>query len=192
MTIIDYAVIILGDAKVGKTCIIRRFIKGTFTDQYIATVEDVYTQRISDNKKLCVMKIYDTAGSYQFPAMRSLSIKKADAIILVYSIDSLESLKTCERLHDEIKEIKSTQISQTPILLVGNKSDITEAEIKVKSIDAEILARRMRVGFIQTSAKKNRNVDEMFQKLLRMDVKHRLSININKHVNSRSFPCIIS
>lgn len=37
-------VVLLGDAGVGKTCIIKRFLTKTYSDKYRATVEDLYNR----------------------------------------------------------------------------------------------------------------------------------------------------
>lgn len=40
----DYRVVVFGAGGVGKSSIVLRFIKGTFRDSYIPTIEDTYRQ----------------------------------------------------------------------------------------------------------------------------------------------------
>lgn len=69
------------------------------------------------------MQITDTTGSHQFPAMQRLSISKGHAFILVYSVSSRQSLEELRPIWELIREIKGQDLSQIPVMLVGNKCD---------------------------------------------------------------------
>ncbi|CAB3369263.1 Hypothetical predicted protein [Cloeon dipterum] len=84
----DYRVVVFGAGGVGKSSLVLRFVKGTFRESYIPTIEDTYRQVISCNKNICTLQITDTTGSHQFPAMQRLSISKGHAFILVFSVTS--------------------------------------------------------------------------------------------------------
>lgn len=79
------------------------------------------------------MQITDTTGSHQFPAMQRLSISKGHAFILVYSVSSRQSLEELKPIWELIKEIKGPDLSQIPVMLVGNKCD-ESAELREVSI----------------------------------------------------------
>lgn len=83
----------------------------------------VILQVISCNKNICTLQITDTTGSHQFPAMQRLSISKGHAFILVCSVSSRQSLEELKPIWELIKEIKGPDLSQIPIMLVGNKCD---------------------------------------------------------------------
>ncbi|EYC38404.1 hypothetical protein Y032_0719g1808 [Ancylostoma ceylanicum] len=83
----DYRVAVFGAGGVGKSSIVQRFVKGTFSENYVPTIEDTYRQVISCNQKnVCTLQITDTTGSHQFPAMQRLSISKGHAFVLIYSV----------------------------------------------------------------------------------------------------------
>ncbi|XP_063056103.1 GTP-binding protein Di-Ras1a [Engraulis encrasicolus] len=173
----DYRVVVFGAGGVGKSSLVLRFVKGTFRDTYIPTVEDTYTQVISCDKSVCTLQITDTTGSHQFPAMQRLSISKGHAFILVYSITSKQSLEELKPIYQQVLAIKGN-VESIPIMLVGNKID-EEPQREVATRDGEAQATAWKCAFMETSAKTNCNVKELFQELLNQDKKRNMSLNID-------------
>nr|XP_009931221.1 PREDICTED: GTP-binding protein Di-Ras1 [Opisthocomus hoazin] len=159
----DYRVVVFGAGGVGKSSLVLRFVKGTFRDTYIPTIEDTYRQVISCDKSVCTLQITDTTGSHQFPAMQRLSISKGHAFILVFSVTSKQSLEELKPIYQQIVQIKGS-VESIPIMLVGNKCDETQRE--VESREGEAVAKEWKCAFMETSAKMNYNVKELFQELL--------------------------
>uniref|UniRef100_K7F3R0 DIRAS family GTPase 1 n=1 Tax=Pelodiscus sinensis TaxID=13735 RepID=K7F3R0_PELSI len=131
----DYRVVVFGAGGVGKSSLVLRFVKGTFRDTYIPTIEDTYRQVISCDKSVCTLQITDTTGSHQFPAMQRLSISKGHAFILVFSITSRQSLEELKPIYQQILQIKGS-VETIPIMLVGNKCDETQREVEAKEGEA--------------------------------------------------------
>ncbi|XP_037326002.1 GTP-binding protein Di-Ras1a isoform X1 [Pungitius pungitius] len=173
----DYRVVVFGAGGVGKSSLVLRFVKGTFRDTYIPTVEDTYRQVISCDKSVCTLQITDTTGSHQFPAMQRLSISKGHAFILVFSITSRQSLEELKPIYQQVLAIKGT-VDSIPMMLVGNKSDET-AQREVERKDAEAQAATWKCAFMETSAKTNSNVKELFQELLSLEKKRDMSLSID-------------
>ncbi|CAI4230881.1 unnamed protein product [Auanema sp. JU1783] len=172
----DYRVAVFGAGGVGKSSIVQRFVKGTFSESYIPTIEDTYRQVISCNQKnVCTLQITDTTGSHQFPAMQRLSISKGHAFMLIYSITSKQSLEELGPIILMLKEVKGAAIAEVPIILVGNKKD-EEAKREVSTALGQKLAANWGTGFIETSAKNNDNITELFQQLLSMEKKRQLAL----------------
>lgn len=69
------------------------------------------------------LDILDTSGSYEFPAMRALSMSSADAFVLVYTVTDASTFEEVRALRNQIYEIKGT--THVPIVVVGNKIDLT-------------------------------------------------------------------
>lgn len=55
------------------------------------------------------------------------------------------------------------EISQIPVMLVGNKCDESEDLREVTNIEGQTEAATWGVSFMETSAKENHNVTELFQ-----------------------------
>uniref|UniRef100_A0A0R3RQC0 GTP-binding protein Di-Ras2 n=1 Tax=Elaeophora elaphi TaxID=1147741 RepID=A0A0R3RQC0_9BILA len=206
----DYRVAVFGAGGVGKSSIVLRFIKGTFNENYIPTIEDTFRQAslfshlwiknhfnlfgeerfygfmkilfqvISCNhKNVCTLQITDTTGSHQFPAMQRLSISKGNAFVLVYSITSKQSLEELGPIILMLKEVKGESVTEVPIMLVGNKKD----EDQRREVSFELgqkLATKWGTGFIETSAKDNENIIELFQRLLAMEKKRTLTLTMDE------------
>ncbi|KAF1461193.1 GTP-binding protein Di-Ras2, partial [Aptenodytes patagonicus] len=173
----DYRVVVFGAGGVGKSSLVLRFVKGTFRESYIPTVEDTYRQVISCDKSICTLQITDTTGSHQFPAMQRLSISKGHAFILVYSITSRQSLEELKPIYEQICQIKG-DVESIPIMLVGNKNDENQNR-EVDSSEGEAMAKKWKCAFMETSAKLNHNVKELFQELLNLEKRRTVSLQID-------------
>ncbi|CRL07207.1 CLUMA_CG020190, isoform A [Clunio marinus] len=176
----DYRVVTFGSGGVGKSSLVLRFIKGTFPTNYIPTIEDTYRQVITCNKNICTLQVTDTTGSHQFPAMQRLSITKGHAFILVYSVCSRQSLEELKPIWQLIKEIKAENLSSIPVMLVGNKIDESAELREVSHIEGQAQAAEWGVQFMETSAKTNHNVTELFQELLNMEKNRNVSLTDSK------------
>ncbi|NXR10134.1 DIRA2 protein, partial [Semnornis frantzii] len=172
----DYRVVVFGAAGVGKSSLVLRFVKGTFRETYIPTIEDTYRQVISCDKSVCTLQITDTTGSHQFPAMRRLSIAKGHAFILVYSVTSRQSMEDLQPIFEQICQIKE-DVRKIPIMLVGNKTDESQRELDAS--EGRALASKWKCSFMETSAKTNCNVQELFQELLNLEERRAVSLQVD-------------
>ena len=159
---IIYKFILLGDSKVGKTCIFKKIINNKF-DRYNVMTTGIdnksikYEIEIEENgkkiKKKSKIKIYDSAGQERFRTITKNYINKSNGIIMIYDITNKNSfnniangwIKNIEEGYGKCEEIK------TCILLIGNKNDLVEGEEgeklrEVKTDDAKNLAEKY--GFI--------------------------------------------
>lgn len=173
----DYRVVVFGAGGVGKSSLVLRFVKGTFRESYIPTIEDTYRQVISCDKSICTLQITDTTGSHQFPAMQRLSISKGHAFILVYSVTSRQSLEELKPIYEQICQIKG-DVESIPIMLVGNKNDENQNR-ELESSEGEAMAKKWKCAFMETSAKMNHNVKELFQELLNLEKRRTVSLQID-------------
>lgn len=96
-------IVVLGSAKVGKSAIIQQFLYDEFPIKHRRTVEDLHVAEYNlSNGASLTLEILDTTGSYQFPAMRALSLSNGSAFLLVYSVDSEESWKEISELRHQV------------------------------------------------------------------------------------------
>ena len=157
-------VVLLGDSGVGKTCIISRYISGSFEKNITSTNGASYCSKMvkfDDLGKSLLLDIWDTAGQEKYRALTKFFYKDAAVVILVYDItreDSFENLKNYwyNQLQENCKNVV--------IGLAGNKCDLYEAE-KVSDGDARDFAEKIGALFELTSAQNNTGITELFEKV---------------------------
>ncbi|VDM98983.1 unnamed protein product [Thelazia callipaeda] len=113
--------------------------------------------------------------------MQRLSISKGNAFVLVYSITSKQSLEELGPIILMMKEVKGESISEVPIMLVGNKKDEDQRR-EVSSEVGQKLSAKWGTGFIETSAKDNQNITELFQQLLAMEKRRTLTLTMGEDI----------
>ncbi|KFW11700.1 GTP-binding protein Rhes [Eurypyga helias] len=142
--------VFLGAAGVGKTALIRRFLMDTFEPKHRRTVEELHSKEYEVSGATVKVEILDTSGSYSFA--------------LVYAVDDAESFESVKSLREEILEVKEDKFP--PIVVVGNKAE-SGGERQVPVEDAlSLVELDWNSRFVETSAKDNKNVLEVFRELL--------------------------
>lgn len=169
-----HRMVILGSTKVGKTAIISRFLNEKFDDQYTPTIEDFHRKFYSIKGDVYQLDILDTSGNHPFPAMRRLSILTGDVFILVFSLDNRDSFQEVQRLKSQIFETKSclkikTKVNMdVPLVICGNKCDRDIfREVSNEEIE-QLVSGEEQCAYFELSAKRNTNIDQMFQTLFTM------------------------
>lgn len=161
----SYRVVLMGAAGVGKTCLLNQFLYDRFTETYKATVEELHHSSYENHGVELTLDILDTSGTYEFPAMRQLSINTGDAFVLVFSVDSEASFEEVRRLRQQILDQKGDDL--VPIVVVGNKSDLdTDRREVVRETAEPTVSIDWGNGYVETSAKNNDNIIAVFKELL--------------------------
>ncbi|XP_073492633.1 ras-related protein Rap-2c-like [Aquarana catesbeiana] len=162
--------VFMGAAGVGKTALIQRLLCDHFEHRHRRTVEEVYCLEPDPELLRLRLEIMDTSGSYSFPAMQKLRIQQGDAFALVFSLADLESFQEVERLRQEILRIKGE--TGVPIVVVGNQTDrfpgLEWETGQLMAVQAAATAElEWDCGYVETSAKVNHKVQDVFEELLR-------------------------
>lgn len=162
-----HRVVLLGAGRVGKTSIISRFLNGTFPHNYKQTVEDLHCRNYNIKGTVIKMDLLDTAGNYEFPAMRRLCISNAHAFVLVYSVDLIQSFPEVKAIYEQVREQRE-DFQNIPCVIVANKIDLDESKRAVSITDVQdwIIAENIESRFIEVSALEDTAVLQIFQKLL--------------------------
>ncbi|SCU88229.1 LADA_0E08944g1_1 [Lachancea dasiensis] len=154
--------VLLGEAAVGKSSIVLRFVSNDFAENKEPTIGAAFlTQRVNMGDHTIKFEIWDTAGQERFASLAPMYYRNAQAALVVYDVTKPQSFIKARHWVKELHEQASRDII---IALVGNKLDIIEngGERKVAREEAENLAQQEGLLFFETSAKSGSNVNEVF------------------------------
>ena len=158
--------VLLGESGVGKTCIIARFINGTFENNIMSTTGASYagkTMVFEEFGGQCVkFEIWDTAGQEKYRSLTKMFFKDANAAVMVYDItrkDSFEELKNYWT-----SQIKESSPENIILAIAANKSDLIEQEA-VEEENARNFAKEINAIFVSTSAKDSEGINNLFKEI---------------------------
>ncbi len=165
------SIITLGEASVGKTSIINRYINNIFDDHTISTIGcDFKIQFITIDDKKITMKIWDTAGQEKFNSIQNQYYKNVDGVLLVFD---KTSLSTFENLNKWFDKIEKHSPKNCIVALAGNKKDLTN-DIEVEDDYAENFAlENFGIKYYSVSAQNGENIKEIFEYLVREILKNK-------------------
>ncbi|XP_064652100.1 ras-related protein Rab-20-like [Lineus longissimus] len=166
----DLKVVLLGEASVGKTTLVYRYIYGNFQDT-ISTIGASFSLKQWGPYNVA---IWDTAGEERFSGLSSFYCRGASAAILCFDMTSQVSFEALSirflPLLEGVEE-KETCLK----VVVGTKSDVvTPATREVTSEEAINFTRSINnisllsknVPYFETSSKTGENVSLLFEYML--------------------------
>ena len=157
----SFKYIIIGDAAVGKSNLLIRYVYGEFSEDYQNTLGVEFgVKNINIQNKICRIQIWDTAGQETFKSITKGYYKNSVCAIIVYDITRRDSFNNINTWINDCKTICSKTVS---MVLVGAKSDL-EINRQVMKEEGEELAEKNGIPFYETSAKTGENVNDVFFK----------------------------
>ncbi|XP_066228179.1 ras-related protein Rab-42 isoform X1 [Saccopteryx leptura] len=168
----QFRIALLGDAAVGKTSLLRRYVEGVpgslepeREPQPEPTVGvEFYSRALQLRAGPWVkLQLWDTAGLERFRCITRSFYRNVVGVLLVFDVSNRKSF---EHIPDWHQEFMATQGPYKAVfLLIGHKSDLQSTRC-VSAQEAEELAASLGMAFIETSAKNNYNVDLAFDTLV--------------------------
>ncbi len=176
---IIFKIITLGDSGVGKTSIINKYIKGEYYDNNSSTlgINFSFKELFINKTQKITLKLIDTCGQEKYRSLSRTYFKNVDGVLFVFGLndkDSFDNIKIWMNYFNEECTIKDA-----PKLLVGNKSDL-EMD---KELDQNIIkqfAEENKMQYFETSAKDNKNINEIFGEMGKMIYKKGLPLDQQK------------
>ncbi|CAB4063798.1 RASL10B [Lepeophtheirus salmonis] len=169
--------VVLGAQGVGKTSIVRRFVRNEYSLSYErSTSKSEYFPSLILNERLFELKIIDLPVIPYFPAstamewtpeLRYYGLRSAGAYVLVY--DSPATFQFLKTLKEQI--CASRDMSNIPVIVVANKIDLLPSGGKKLLASQErkeivhLVKKTWRMSHIECSAKCNWNVSNVFREL---------------------------
>jgi small GTP-binding protein len=182
-----FKIVLIGNAGVGKTCLVRRFTQGVFPGGQGATIGvDFMIKTLVINGTKVKLQIWDTAGQERFRSITQSYYRSAHSLILVYDISSQPSFDSLPQWCRDIEQYAGVGGSNGARgvlkVLVGNKCD---KERDVPEHIAEQFAHNNDFNlFMETSALQAENVEKLFYEIADVLVTKSQSNNGNSVSNS--------
>jgi small GTP-binding protein len=163
-------VCLVGEAAVGKTSLVRRYVLDEFDDRYITTLgakvskrEQTYRSRAGDMTYQMDMTVWDIMGEKGFrDLLKEAFFHGAKGVLAVADITRYSTLK---ELDDWVQSVFNV-VGEIPVVYAINKIDLKD-EVTILYGDREIeqAARAFEAPFYYTSAKTGQDVEEAFRRI---------------------------
>lgn len=153
-----FKILMVGDARVGKTSLLALFAERT----HLTSGFDFYYRSIDLHGKAVELRLWDTAHQTCFRSIMPSYYHGVDGIMLCFDFTCRSSFESCSDWLKEINRHASVDVDQ---LLVGMKCDCDVNEWEVSSHDVQDFAEANRLLSIETSSNDNTHVDDTFAML---------------------------
>jgi small GTP-binding protein len=167
MSLISKKICIIGDFGVGKTSLIRYFVEGRFSENYLTTVGVRISRKLleinlCDRVQKTQLLIWDVEGKTKFKGIAPSYLQGARGAIVV---GDLARQETIEHISEHLNLFNAINPQGSAIVAL-NKSDLVSPERIEKILEINNFNRTSQViSTYITSARKGAYVEEMFSEL---------------------------
>ncbi|KAF7784443.1 hypothetical protein Agabi119p4_608 [Agaricus bisporus var. burnettii] len=121
---VQVKLVLLGEAAVGKSSIVLRFVSNEFQPNKEPTIGAAFlTQKCRLEDRILRYEIWDTAGQERFHSLAPMYYRNAQAAVVVYDVTKSTSL---EKAKSWVKELQRQANPNIVIALAGNKVDLVQ------------------------------------------------------------------
>ncbi|XP_077990113.1 dnaJ homolog subfamily C member 27-like [Glandiceps talaboti] len=160
-------IISMGNAEVGKSCIIKRYCEKRFVSKYLATIGiDYGVTKVPIKDKDVKINIFDMAGHPIFFEVRNEFYKDSQGAILVYDVCERSSFDALEDWLSEMKQMVGdpTEMDKVVFCVCANKTDRRSIRV-VDDVEGRLWADSKGFHYFETSAQTGEGIPDMFQTL---------------------------
>ncbi|MEM7166601.1 MAG: Rab family GTPase [Planctomycetota bacterium] len=157
----EQKICMLGAFAVGKTSLVRRFVEGMFSEEYLTTIGVKIDQKqVSCPRGELLMILWDVAGEDRFHTITDTYLRGSAAYLLVADGGRPQTIEQALQIDQRAQKL----LGGVPRLLLLNKADLRE---EWPSDDGVALARAAELGMLvlPSSAKTGVGVEEAFVQL---------------------------
>lgn len=167
-----FKICILGQERVGKTCIAKRLCFNIFDVNTKETLGiEFYTKDIpiivNSNDSFVRLSIWDFGGREQFKKLFPYYINGANGIFMVFDSVDIQTLLRLDWWYERLDDYNQ---EHTPRMFIGAKSDLIKTADEKARVDGLVIDRFMKRhgenNFFKTSSKENYNIELIFKELI--------------------------
>ncbi|TRO50712.1 GTP-binding protein [Candidatus Bathyarchaeota archaeon] len=158
---------LLGDAAVGKTSLIRRYVYSSFDDKYITTIGTKVTKKSlvfkhpsQDMKVRISLLIWDILGQKEYSRLHPVYYQGAEGGLVVSDATRPATIKSLEEWAVGFQKT----VGSVPLVFLINKVDLVDRDAFDLS-EAQAIADKYNARLYFTSAKTGENVERSFLEL---------------------------
>lgn len=175
-----FKICLLGDAGVGKTSLVYRFIENRFSRDFKSTLGvNLLKKRVKvkgfDTKDYDVTaQIWDLGGQAAYKKLRKLYLEGSQGALLVFDITARESFDKLDEWVNALLEGRPN----VPIILIGNKMDLDQnRQVALEEAQAYAKKMKMPMDVLFTSAATGEGVETAFHKLIQHILQNPKAVN---------------
>jgi len=160
-----FRIVLLGEATVGKTSLLRRYTENVFNEEYKQTIgttfatKDVETGDTEGGVRQVRLSIWDMGGQSTYRELRRQYMKGASAAIIVYDVTKPETFMAMNNWFESFREV----CPEAPVIICANKIDLTDRRM-VPQEPGLMLRSWFQAEYYETSAKTGTAVADVFSK----------------------------
>ncbi|KAG5298919.1 septum-promoting GTP-binding protein [Histoplasma capsulatum G186AR] len=157
----------VGDAQIGKTSLMVKYVEGSWDEDYIQTLGVNFMEKtISIRNTEITFSIWDLGGQREFVNMLPLVCNDAVAILFMFDLTRKSTLNSIKEWYRQGRGFNKTAIP----FLIGTKYDhfvnFPREDQEEISIQAKRFAKAMRASLIFSSTSHSINVQKIFKIVL--------------------------
>ena len=170
-------VVLIGEPKVGKTCILNKYLCDQFQETKSTIGAVFHTHEIETDDKTISLQIWDTAGQEQYRAIGPIYYRDSNAAIAVFD---LTERNTMESLSEWIKTYRNFA-ANPHVVIAANKMDLQEEIIYTRE-ETISFAQSLNAECIWTSALTGVGIDELFDNVTNSLIESRKTPQVRQNV----------
>ena len=165
----ELKIIVIGNSNTGKTSFVNKWTKGTFTDNYKATVVSEFSFKVFQFKdKYYRIQLWDLAGQDKNTHITKIFSKDSHGCLVLCDITNKETLNDTLKWKESVDEsARFIDGEIIPSVLVQNKIDLVDEEsLKDEEEIKKFAEDNKYIGYFRTSVKMGIGVDECMEFLI--------------------------
>ena len=165
----ELKIIVIGNSNTGKTSFVNKWTKGTFTDNYKATVVSEFSFKVFQFKdKYYRIQLWDLAGQDKNTHITKIFSKDSHGCLVLCDITNKETLNDTLKWKESVDEsARFIDGEIIPSVLVQNKIDLVDEDALKDEEEIKKFAEDNKyIGYFRTSVKMGVGVDECMEFLI--------------------------
>ncbi|XP_063161976.1 ras-related protein Rab-38 [Candoia aspera] len=159
-----YKLLVIGDLGVGKTSIIKRYVHHNFSPHYRATIGVDFALKVLswDSETVVRLQLWDIAGQERFGNMTRVYYREAVGAFIVFDVTRPATFEAVTKWKEDLDtKLTLPNGKLVPTVLLANKCDQGQELLVNNGLKMEQFCEDNGfVGWFETSAKENKNIDE--------------------------------